>query len=67
MSTSDAVRTPGADAPLTLTDPPPRTLGLRDALGIDPGNGWSASLVCVAVALTLPVALVGLAVAGGVR
>jgi hypothetical protein len=110
MSTSGTVRTPdsGGDAPLTLAESPPRTLGVRDALGlwgnlgislllpwvagfvayqltlptfftgpgsewtawwsarqadlgIDPANGWSASLLSLAVAgvLTVLVALPG--------
>ncbi len=74
MSTSvtdRSVERPRIEAPITLTDPPPRTLGLLETTGpwgnlgislllpvaatfaIDPANGWSASLVSLAVAASL--------------
>ncbi|CCG01101.1 purine-cytosine permease family protein [Blastococcus saxobsidens] len=63
MSTSDAVRTPGADAPLTLTEPPPRTLGLRDALGLWGNLGISLLLPVAAVFVVLPGRPLGVTVA----
>ncbi|SFL80614.1 purine-cytosine permease family protein [Geodermatophilus ruber] len=46
---SETVRTsvPAGDAPITLTEPPPRTLGLRDTLGL-----WAN----LGISLLLPVA-----------
>lgn len=56
MSTSDAIRTAGhtPDAPLTLIEPPPRTLGLRDALGLWGNLGISLLLPVAAVFVVLP-------------
>ncbi|RBY76450.1 cytosine permease [Geodermatophilus sp. TF02-6] len=56
MSTSDAVRTgaPTADAPLTLTERPVATLGLRDALGLWGNLGISVLLPVAAVFVVLP-------------
>src|SRR3954465_10261429 len=56
MSTSGSIRTAGPtpDAPLTLTEPPPRTLGLRDALGLWGNLGISLLLPVAAVLVVLP-------------
>ena len=54
MSTSGTVRTPGTDAPLTLTEPPPRTLGVGDALGLWANLGISLLLPVAAVFVVLP-------------
>jgi NCS1 family nucleobase:cation symporter-1 len=56
MSTSGNIRTAGPtpDAPLTLTEPPPRTLGLRDALGLWGNLGISLLLPVAAVLVVLP-------------
>ena len=52
MSTSDDVRTP--DAPLTLDEAPPRTLGLRANLGLWANLGVSLLLPVAAVFVVLP-------------
>lgn len=52
MSTSSDVRTP--DAPLTLAEAPPRTLGLRDSLGLWANLGVSLLLPVAAVFVVLP-------------
>ncbi|MGY1681326.1 purine-cytosine permease family protein [Geodermatophilus sp. SYSU D01176] len=56
MSTSDDVRTsaPPADAPLTLTEPPTATLGLREAFGLWASLGVSLLLPVAAVFVVLP-------------
>ncbi|MGY1811149.1 purine-cytosine permease family protein [Blastococcus sp. SYSU D00820] len=56
MSTSDAVRTalPSGDAPLTLAEPPARSLGLRDTLGLWGNLGVSLLLPVAAVFVVLP-------------
>ncbi|NEK60092.1 cytosine permease [Geodermatophilus sabuli] len=56
MSTSDTATTsaPSADAPLTLTAPPPATLGLRDSLGLWGNLGVSLLLPVAAVFVVLP-------------
>jgi putative hydroxymethylpyrimidine transporter CytX len=56
MSTSDAVRAsvPRRDAPLTLTEAPERTLGLRDSLGLWGNLGISLLLPVAAVFVVLP-------------
>src|SRR3712207_5804727 len=56
MSTSDDVRTsaPTADAPLTLTEAPAATLGLRDAFGLWANLGVSLLLPVAAVFVVLP-------------
>ncbi|WP_409332958.1 purine-cytosine permease family protein [Trujillonella humicola] len=52
---SNAVRTsPSGDAPLTLTERPDRTLGLRDALGLWGNLGVSLLLPVAAVFVVLP-------------
>ncbi|MGY1773847.1 purine-cytosine permease family protein [Blastococcus sp. SYSU D00813] len=52
---SDAVRTsPRGDAPLTLTERPDRTLGLRDSLGLWGNLGVSLLLPVAAVFVVLP-------------
>ncbi|SDY18987.1 putative hydroxymethylpyrimidine transporter CytX [Modestobacter sp. DSM 44400] len=55
MSTSETLR-PAAtgDAPLTLTDPAARTLGLRDSLGLWGNLGISVLLPVAAVFVVLP-------------
>ncbi|MGY1916944.1 purine-cytosine permease family protein [Blastococcus sp. SYSU DS0973] len=52
MSTSDHVRTP--DAPLTLGEAPPPTLGLRDTVGLWANLGVSLLLPVAAVFVVLP-------------
>ncbi|NEK84820.1 cytosine permease [Blastococcus saxobsidens] len=56
MSTSDAVRasTTRGDAPLTLTEPPPRSLGFGDTLGLWGNLGVSLLLPVAAVFVVLP-------------
>jgi putative hydroxymethylpyrimidine transporter CytX len=55
MSTSDVVRaSSSADAPLTLTERPARTLGLRDTLGLWGNLGVSLLLPVAAVFVVLP-------------
>ncbi len=56
MSTLGSMRTAGPtpDAPLTLIEPPPRTLGLRDALGLWGNLGISLLLPVAAVFVVLP-------------
>jgi NCS1 family nucleobase:cation symporter-1 len=59
VSTSDAVRpspgtAPAGDAPLTLGEPPARTLGLRDSLGLWGNLGVSLLLPVAAVYVVLP-------------
>jgi NCS1 family nucleobase:cation symporter-1 len=53
---SDAVRTSpaGADAPLTLGEPPTRSLGLRDSLGLWGNLGVSLLLPVAGVYVVLP-------------
>ncbi|SEP13510.1 purine-cytosine permease family protein [Trujillonella endophytica] len=53
---SDTVRTPptGGDAPLTLTEAPGRSLGLRDSLGLWGNLGVSLLLPVAAVFVVLP-------------
>ncbi|WP_104526158.1 purine-cytosine permease family protein [Blastococcus atacamensis] len=63
MSTSDAVRTPGADAPLTLTEAPPPSLGLRDSLGLWGNLGISLLLPVAAVFVVLPGRPLGVTIA----
>jgi NCS1 family nucleobase:cation symporter-1 len=75
MRTSHTVGTTAspADAPITLGEPPARTLGLRDTAGLWANlgislllpvaavhvvaNGWSASLGSLAIAAVLTVAV----------
>jgi NCS1 family nucleobase:cation symporter-1 len=56
MGTSETVRTavPVGDAPLTLADPPARTLGLRDSVGLWGNLGISLLLPVAAVFVVLP-------------
>src|SRR5919107_82165 len=56
MSSSTSVPTAGprADAPITLDDAPPRTLGLRDALGLWGNLGISLLLPVAATFVVLP-------------
>jgi nucleobase:cation symporter-1, NCS1 family len=55
-STRSSTRSPAAreDAPLTLTERPPRTLGLRDSLGLWGNLGISLLLPVAAVFVVLP-------------
>ncbi|MGY1750026.1 purine-cytosine permease family protein [Modestobacter sp. SYSU DS0511] len=54
MSTSTPPSPVTGDAPLTLTEAPPRTLGLRDALGLWGNLGVSLLLPVAAVYVVLP-------------
>lgn len=55
MSTSDVIRPSAtAEAPLTLGEPPARTLGFRDALGLWGNLGISLLLPVAAVFVVLP-------------
>jgi NCS1 family nucleobase:cation symporter-1 len=56
VSLSDAVRPAGSpgEAPLTLGEPPARTLGLRDSLGLWGNLGISVLLPVAAVFVVLP-------------
>jgi nucleobase:cation symporter-1, NCS1 family len=54
VSTSDVVRPSTADAPLTLTEAPERSLGLRDSLGLWGNLGVSLLLPVAAVFVVLP-------------
>lgn len=54
MSTSDVVHASSGDAPLTLTERPERTLGLRDSLGLWGNLGVSLLLPVAAVFVVLP-------------
>ena len=54
MSTSGTVRTPVGDAPLTLGQPPARTLRTRDSLGLWGNLGISLLLPVAAVFVVLP-------------
>jgi putative hydroxymethylpyrimidine transporter CytX len=56
MSTSDTVGTPRptGDAPLTLAEPPARTLGTRDTVGLWGNLGISLLLPVAAVFVVLP-------------
>ncbi len=53
-ATSDTVAPRSADAPLTLAEPPARTLGLRDSLGLWGNLGISLLLPVAAVYVVLP-------------
>ena len=53
-STSVPATRPGADAPITLEEAPPRTLGLRDALGLWGNLGISLLLPVAATFVVLP-------------
>jgi nucleobase:cation symporter-1, NCS1 family len=63
MSTSDDVRAPGADAPLTLGEAPQRTLGLGANLGLWANLGVSLLLPVAAVFVVLPGRPLGVTVA----
>ncbi|MDK3255061.1 hypothetical protein [Blastococcus capsensis] len=60
MGTSATVNPadPSGDAPLTLAEPPPQTLGLRDAAGLWGDLGISLLLPVAAVFVVLPGRLV---------